>query len=224
MNLSQNRLLMFADARERVSNRYQSQCEISFDLPQNHEENRLEKLNHFLLNGVGSGWKNHERPLSLQRYEDRELTGLSKHVVHQAFVIRIAQRFVDGNHRTAILWIFECLADAGFVLNADPVDFYIILSNRQQKEYEECEIEAVQLVKKGMARRVDQVKWTTRMGHALRVKAIPKWNTFFEDIDETIVGRRSRLSTKRRKWRQFKQKSRKRFEQFRRLYPRSHPK
>ncbi|KAK9819512.1 hypothetical protein WJX74_001999 [Apatococcus lobatus] len=66
-------------------------------------------------------------------------SGLSKRelvrwIVQQAYAARVNQQFEDGNHRTAVLSIYEKLADAGWMLTADAFAIYIAISNRQHHE------------------------------------------------------------------------------------------
>ena len=55
-------------------------------------------------------------------------------IVEEAVSVRVCQLFVDGNHRTAILSIYEKLANAGWWLDVSAVDLYVLISNRNQVE------------------------------------------------------------------------------------------
>ena len=145
---------------------------------------RAHQLNVYLLDGCladGSacGYKR------AARYPAEDSAHLSKFdvvdlVVREAYTARVNQYFEDGNHRTAILSIYEKLADKGWLLKADPFDLYIILSNRQQEDDARAKLQLAAAVLRKLAWQPN-ISLEQRAAYALRVKAIASINSLCED-------------------------------------------
>ena len=73
-------------------------------------------------------------------------------VVDEAVSVRVCQLFVDGNHRTAILSIYEKLADAGWWLDMSAIDLYILISNRSQAEWSMIKVRMVKKILRQLKR------------------------------------------------------------------------
>ena len=108
-------------------------------------------LNQYLLDGVSpDGTPCQYRQTGLH-FPDKSVANqfqLSKHeivrmVVDEAVYVRVCHMFVDGNHRTAILSMYEKLADAGWWLDVSPTDLYILISNRNQADWSKIKVHMV---------------------------------------------------------------------------------
>ena len=97
-------------------------------------------------------------------------------VVEQAVSVRVCQLFVDGNHRTAILSVYEKLADAGWMSDMNAFDLYISISNRDQAEWDLVRLRMVRLISSRLRHRED-ISCEAREIVADRVKLIPEVNT-----------------------------------------------
>jgi hypothetical protein len=67
------------------------------------------------------------------RYLDIQESGtrnVLRKAISNAVRLRRDQVFYDGNHRTALLLLYETLAEHGYLLQAKPLTLYIHLSNR----------------------------------------------------------------------------------------------
>jgi prophage maintenance system killer protein len=99
-------------------------------------------LNRFITNGVslrsGEYKAIQNSSLSTDIFSQRYLTipeacgakQILKHAIENAVRLRADQVFHDGNHRTALLLLYEVLAERGLLLQAKPMSLYIMLSNR----------------------------------------------------------------------------------------------
>ena len=144
-------------------------------------------------------------------------------IVEEAVHVRVSQLFVDGNHRTAVLSIFEKIADAGWLLDTSAVDLYILISNRNQVEWAEVKCHMVKAILRRL-RRCPFVPLQARQTFAGHVKLIAEINTLFEDVDTFLVSQGLSLDAKRSKWRCFRRYSKKRHAQFVSLYGNPHVK
>jgi prophage maintenance system killer protein len=115
--------------------------------PQNTTSLSLERaleLNRFITNGVsirsGEYKAIQSSSLSTEIFQQRYLMipeacgakQILKHAIENAVRLRADQVFHDGNHRTALLLIYEILAEHGLHLQAKPMSLYIIISNRSE--------------------------------------------------------------------------------------------
>lgn len=106
------------------------------------------------------------------------LRQLCDKIARVAFAIRRNQYFLDGNHRTAILTTFELIKENGYTLSADPVDMYIILSNRNERlDWTISESLYAKKLRRN-TRRQDK--------HREKVKSLWQWNSLFCDLSAGI--------------------------------------
>jgi prophage maintenance system killer protein len=102
---------------------------------------RAIELNRYITNGVSTRtgeykavqMTNLSAEVFHQRYLDIQESGarnLLQKAISNAVRLRRDQVFYDGNHRTAILLLYETLAEHGYLLQAKPLTLYIHLSNR----------------------------------------------------------------------------------------------
>lgn len=99
---------------------------------------RLEALNRFILDdhlpggGRPTGARAILRPNSvfrnghLRQHYIREVCASAKKIVEN-------QYFQDGNHRTAVLTIYEKMADVDVLVTCAPMKLYVLLSNRKEQ-------------------------------------------------------------------------------------------
>ena len=102
---------------------------------------------------------------------------------------RINQLFEDGNHRTAVLSIYEKLADAGWLLTADPFSIYIAISNREH--WETSAVEAN--LNRRIARHAvwnPSVSLAERAAFAADAKQIAAVNSLFEHAHSWLTSMR----------------------------------
>lgn len=113
-------------------------------------------------------------------------------IIDFAIGVRSNQLFADGNHRTAVLSIFELLADQGKILKkADPFELYLILSHRKCPRQcclteDGCRQQVKISLRKYLLRRIRRTDVTedSRRTSAESVKAIARWNTaMMESVD-----------------------------------------
>lgn len=186
---------------------------------------RALELNRFLLDSTnpdGSPCQyQHDSHLFPDRNATQDVTiskrALVTAVVNDAVSVRVRQLFVDGNHRTAIVTTYEKLADAGWLLSIDPVDVYILISNRKQEEWRLVKIGLVKMLMKHV-KRCNMVSLEARQIFAERVKLIADINSSFEAVDTYLSNASLALYAKRSRWRAFRRKSKKRHAQFTCLY------
>lgn len=138
-------------------------------------------------------------------------------VAQHAYSARVNQLFEDGNHRTAVLSIFEKLADAGWILKADAFSMYIAISNRQ------CQ--ATALVEANLCKcifrhtfREQNVTVAQRAAYAADVKQIAAVNSLCEHAQSMLTSRALSREVKRQRWRAFRRLSGRRHAQYVRLY------
>ena len=100
---------------------------------------RALELNHYLLGGSTQWHACQYRQGGLHFPEKFAVSQvqLSRHdlvrvIVDEAVSVRVCQLFVDGNHCTAILSIYEKLSDAGWWLDMSAIDLYILISSRNK--------------------------------------------------------------------------------------------
>ena len=139
----------------------------------------------------------------------------------EAVSVRVSQLFIDGNHRTSILSIYEKLADAGWWLDMDAFDLYILISNRDQAEWGMVKVRMLKLIVRHL-RHCEHVSFEAREVVAERVKLIPETNTLCEDAESFLASKGLELYTKRERWRSFRRQSKKRHAQYVSLYGRPH--
>lgn len=142
-------------------------------------------------------------------------------VVEEAVSVRICQLFVDGNHRTSILSMYEKLADAGWLLDASAVDLYILISNRKRHDWSEVKSPMVNLIVRHL-RPCNVIPYETRAMCAGYVKLIAEVNTLFEDSNAFLSSLECGMYAKRGKWRSFRRQSKKRHAQYVCLYGHPH--
>ena len=188
---------------------------------------RALELNHYLLDGVkpdGTPCQYRQGGLHFPDKSTVSQVQLSKHdlvrmVVDEAVSVRVCQLFVDGNHRTAILSIYEKLADAGWWLDMSAIDLYIFISNRNQAEWSMVKVRMVKVIL-GHLKHEPDIHVHARQIYAGRVKLIAKINTLFEDVQAFLVTQGPGMCEKRIKWRLFRRRSKKRHVQYISLYGR----
>ena len=128
-------------------------------LPQSSTLNleRAIELNRFITNGVSvrsGGYialqsSNLSPDIFYKRYLSIPETGSAKQklrrAIENAVRLRADQVFHDGNHRAALLLLYEVLANQKLLLRAKPMTLYILLSNRsdvfEHGKYEWNEVE-----------------------------------------------------------------------------------
>lgn len=142
-------------------------------------------------------------------------------VVEEAISVRVCQLFIDGNHRTSILSIYEKLADAGWWLHMNAFDLYILISNRHQAEWDVVRPCMVQLILRHL-RQYEDISFEALRLVAERVKLIPEINTLCEEAESFLTSKGSERHAKREKWRFFRRQSKKRHVQFVALYGKRH--
>lgn len=138
-------------------------------------------------------------------------------VVEEAVSVRVCQLFLDGNHRTAILSIYEKLADAGWWLDMSAVDLYILISNRNQVEWNSVKHRMVKAILQHLKHFPD-IPFQAREVCAGQVKLIAEINTLFDDVHDFLSLQGSGMDSKRKKWRSFCRRSKKRHAQYISLY------
>jgi hypothetical protein len=132
------------------------------------------------------------------------------------------QFFLDGNHRTAILLIYELLAEYKIRCLADPVRLYILISNRKEEDWD-IRIKALVKEVKRTSRKLPYSVSDNRREHAaFGVKILWRWNTLFEELFKQVAKfprsseeERNRI---RRALHYTKKKSPKRYHQWKWLY------
>lgn len=124
-------------------------------------------------------------------------------VVDEAVSVRVCQLFVDGNHRTAILSIYEKLADVGWWLDMSAVDLYILISNRSQSEWHAVKVRMVKVILRHL-KQCSHIPCQARHMFARQVKLIAEINTLFEDVEAYLTSQGTGLCVKREKWRLFR--------------------
>ena len=186
---------------------------------------RALQLNQYLLDGVNpDGTPCQYRQGGLRFPDKSAVSQLSKHhlvrmVVDEAVSVRVCQLFVDGNHRTAILSIYEKLADAGWWLGMSAIDFYILISNRNQAEWGMVKVRMVKVILGDLKHKPD-IHVHAHQIHAGQVKLIAEINILFEDVQAFLFSQGPGMCEKRMKWRHFRRCSKKRHVQYISLYGR----
>lgn len=188
---------------------------------------RALELNRYLLDGINpDGTPCQYRGTGLH-FPDKSVANqfqLSKHelvrmVVDEAVSVRVCQLFVDGNHRTAILSIYEKLADAGWWLDMSAIDLYILISNRNQADWSMIKVRMVKKIL-GHVKHEPDIPVHARQIYGGRVKLIAEINTLFEDVEAFLTSPEPDMCEKRIKWRRFRRRSKKRHAQYVFLYGR----
>ena len=180
---------------------------------------RALQLNQYLLDGVNPDGTPCQCRQGGLRFPDKSaVSQLSKHdlvrmVVDEAVSVRICQLFVDGNHRTAILSIYEKLADAGWWLGMSAIDLYILISNRNQAEWSMVKVRMVKVILGDLKHKPD-IHVHAHQIHAGQVKLIAEINTLFEDVPAFLFSQGPGMCEKRMNWRQFRRCSMKRHVQY----------
>ena len=188
---------------------------------------RALELNCYLLDGINPDGTPCQYRHSSNRVPDKSAANQSqiskrelvRIIVEEAVSVRVGQLFVDGNHRTAILSIYEKLADAGRWLDMSAVDLYILISNRSQLEWNAVKLCMVKVILRHSEQCPD-IPFQARCIFARRVKLIADINTLFEDAEAFLASQEIGMSVKRVKWRSFRRRSKKRHPQFVSLYGR----
>lgn len=103
-------------------------------------------------------------------------------VTEYAVRLRLGQYLEDGNHRTSILVVFELLALHGIQCEADAVTLYILISNRCQTEWKSRTARLSHYIYKNS--RVRSVSINRRHQVAKEVKALWRWNSFFDNLNK----------------------------------------
>lgn len=143
---------------------------------------RMQELNEFILDGVlpNADALKPPRPLKNVHVESRMKTALIRELCNSAYRIKEEQFFQDGNHRTAILSIYEALADVNVVLDVHPLRLYAIISNRLERRSEEVLENLFQLVWKNHHTSIMTLE--RRVKNAMAVKHLQFWNTQVENF------------------------------------------
>ena len=189
---------------------------------------RALELNHYLFDSINPDGTPCQYRHSSNRVPDKSAANQSqitkrelvRIIVEEAVSDRVGQLFVDGNHRTAILSIYEKLADAGWWLDMSAVDLYILISNRSQLEWNAVKLCMVKVILRHSEQCPD-IPFQARHIFAKRVK-IADINTLFEDVEAFLASQEIGMSVKREKWHSFRRRSKKRHAQFVSLYGRPH--
>lgn len=192
---------------------------------------RALELNRYLLDGINPDGTPCQYRQSSNRFPNKSAANQSRiskrefvrMIAEEAVSVRVDQLFVDGNHRTAILSIYEKLADAGWWLDMSAVDLYILISNRSQLEWNAIKLCMVKVILRHLEQCPD-IPFEARHIFARRVKLIAEINTLFEDVEAFLASQEIDMSVKRQKWRSFRRRSKKRHAQFMSLYGRPHVK
>jgi hypothetical protein len=152
---------------------------------------RLSVLNHWLLDGYTFG----DHPctaschFALSPEEIRKKAastrwqGIAAVIADTAFRIRAAQEFLDGNHRSAVLYIFESCTAFDRCLDTDPLVLYTLISCR---DYATSPNDAIDL----LTREISSAQWKRISDdeveiQALLVKQLPvKVSGYFQLVQE----------------------------------------
>jgi hypothetical protein len=113
-----------------------------------------------------------------------------------AVSLRDSQFFIDGNHRTAILAIYEYLASVGILLTVDPAAIYIVLGRNVRKgsaaDNDALVIELERLMRSKWNRPENGVSEAMRREYADKAKQIPVSNVtvgVFEALRKFLLKR-----------------------------------
>jgi len=131
--------------------------------------------------------------------------------------IRQDQALLDGNHRTAILILYESIADIGWCLRANPFDIYIIISNRRERLWNLVVQDLEDVIINNTVRR-DQT-FQQRQKRAEMIKNIPVINVAIQAMYDTLSDRSQTLVERREKFRQWKRQDQKMAGWCHELYP-----
>lgn len=148
---------------------------------------RMQQLNEFLLDGILPDGNPVRAPRKLYNVHNPEKlkTGFIREICNSAYRIKENQYFQDGNHRTAILSIYEALADVDIMLDVAPMRLYAIISNRLEYTHEEV----LENLFDNVWRNHHTTKMTLerRIENAMAVKDIQFWNTQVENFYSKLV-------------------------------------
>ncbi len=157
-----------------------------------------------------------------------EILRLIRECVDHVIFIRVNQPFIDGNHRTAILYLYERLLDCGYILRADPVDLYARLSHRDcpqmcglvnEHHCSRTQQSLVKWIRRRIRREMNIRTDHLRIQVAEEVKTLARWNTVFTDLEDLFYRVTTRnIQESRSAYRYFKRREPKRFHQFRLLH------
>lgn len=154
---------------------------------------RLEVLNRFILDDhlPGGGRPTGARPIlrpnslfrkdHLRQHYIREVCASAKKIVEN-------QYFQDGNHRTAVLTIYEKMADVDVLVTCAPMKLYVLLSNRKEQPELENSDALFRLVWNNHHKVPENRHVTSaqRAGIALEVKNIQYHNTQVHNVYEEL--------------------------------------
>jgi prophage maintenance system killer protein len=195
-------------------------------------------LNRFMTNGVstrdGEYKSIQSSSLSAETFYRRYLKlpeggstrQILKAAISNAIRLRAEQVFYDGNHRTALLLLYEVLAERKLLLQATPMTLYILLSNRSdfsehgKLSWEEVENRMFQHCRSRLKFLDTVPTGQERPGlFANEVKTLEIGNSLFNQLAEQWYSTDTRyLNSERREiGRQFKCLNRGLYEQFYRL-------
>lgn len=199
---------------------------------------RVVELNRFVTNAVSTRSGEYKAlqssvvspELFFQRYLRISETGSAKQKLKQAIVnairLRADQVFHDGNHRTALLLLYEVLAEHKLLVQAKPMTLYILLSNRSdysehgKREWNEVEKLMYQHCRSRLKFLMEVPSAEERIVlYANAVKTLEIANSLFNQLAELWFATEAKhLAQKRRGIsRQFKNLNRGLYEQFYRL-------
>ncbi len=167
---------------------------------------RALELNRYLLDGINPDGTPCQYRRSGNRVPDKSAANqsqiskreLERMIVEEAVSVRVGQLFVDGKHRTAILSIYEKLADAGWWLDMSAVDLYILISNMSQLEWIAVKLCMVKVILRHLEQCPD-IPFQARHISARRVKLIAEINTLFEDVEAFLACQEIGMNVKRKK-------------------------
>lgn len=113
-------------------------------------------------------------------------------IMDKAISVRVNQLFCDGNHRSAVLFIYESMADLGFNLSANPFEFYIKLSHRNclcGLTNDQHRKDVLNWMVKYVDRRKHRSAFINRRDMGEKVKGIAMMNSVMGQLVDTLRGR-----------------------------------
>lgn len=172
-------------------------------------KDRLLSLNSYLLDGVLPYKFNHQ-PVQ-NDYENPNIKivqplpktywkSVVKEAVTFAVWIRAAQIFLDGNHRTSILYLHERLAESGILINdandTISLDLYTLISHRHCKKcaanntiFDICKDSVIHKLCNYIKRRITIQKEQIKISDdtPAKIKDLKNWNSFVSEWEHIVL-------------------------------------
>jgi len=176
----------YSDAMMRVNLPYPFESVSNGEISNLDAQLRFKRLNHFILDGfiapdipaAGTSYIPRSQNEIINTVETY-WPDVANLIAKTAFAIRAGQQYLDGNHRTATIYLYELAADFGRDINVDPFEFYNILSCRGYHILPGDAIDKLTklLIKKSFNTR--NINIASRKAIAKRVKEIPLRTTIY---------------------------------------------